>query len=319
MRLLASLLVSLLLVGAGYLIFDRFIGSRDTIERSETNREPAAPAPAPPPNPPLARAPSNPPPALTPAPAPVAPAATPAASPKALPIQTSTEAEWSEAEKGILQLVNKERATAKLPPLEPEDGLRKCAIAQSTDMLDRGFFDHVNPSGEDPADRVSRIHRRLVGTSGENIWKGTGGFYATHPDLAGVIMDGWMQSPGHRANILRPEFTHLGVGVVIRGGEVRATQSFARVRAYLNAPLPEIVAAGSQIDLSTQGLAPAAEMYCLETFRGNHLSGAQNQPQPVSGGSMDASPGRYAVRFYFRNQSGYTLFLGPSFVTSKPK
>jgi len=230
---------------------------------------------------------------------------------------TSTESDWSDVEKRILQLVNKERAAKILQPLEPEDGLRKCAILQSADMLERGFFDHVNPSGEDPSDRVSRIHRQLVGTSGENIWKASGEFYTRHPDLAGVIMDGWMHSPGHRANILRPEFTHLGVGVVIRGAEIRATQSFARVRAYLNAPLPETIAAGSPIDLSTQGQPPAAEMYSLETFRGNHLSGSQDKAQPVTGGRVNAPPGRYAVRLYFRTQSGYSLFLGPAFVTSK--
>jgi uncharacterized protein YkwD len=303
MRLLVSLALSLILVAAGYLAIHRFF------MRSAPDEAIEAPAEG---TPPPARRDTTPKEAPGP---PSAPAGAPPVASPPTPEASRVQNQWSAVEKRVLELTNAARASARLNPLEAEDVLRECAVSQSADMIERNFFDHVNPSGEDPSDRVARIHRRLVGTSGENIWMGTGTAYSRDPELAARIVDAWMHSPGHRANILRPEFTHLGVGVVVRGEEVRATQSFARVRAYLDEPVPQTAASGTRVDLETHGGQPDAEMYALQPV---HDGGsAHPSPKPVAGASLTAKPGQYVIELYFRNrQEGYAVFFGPMVVVS---
>ena len=63
-------------------------------------------------------------------------------------------------------------------------------------------------------------------SSGENIWSASGYNPNNAPYLAKEIMDTWMRSPGHRENLLSPDFTHLGVGISDRGHTILATQEF---------------------------------------------------------------------------------------------
>ena len=62
--------------------------------------------------------------------------------------------------------------------------------------------------------------------TGENIWSAFGYNPSNAQKLAKEIVDDWMSSPDHRANVLDPDFTHLGVGVSARNGTIRATQEF---------------------------------------------------------------------------------------------
>jgi uncharacterized protein YkwD len=109
----------------------------------------------------------------------------------------------------VLALVNQERASAGLSPVAWHAPAGQVAFEHSVDMDVRSFFSHVNPDGDGPSDRID-----AAGISwsrlGENIAMG----YPTPED----VMDGWMTSSGHRANILNPDFTHLGVGVRENGG-----------------------------------------------------------------------------------------------------
>ncbi|WP_461006033.1 CAP domain-containing protein [Streptomyces capparidis] len=103
----------------------------------------------------------------------------------------------------VLALTNAERARAGLPPLAPDPRLAAAAQAHSDDMAARGFYAHVTPEGRQPWDRAAAAgcsHRGI----GENIACGQRG--------PAEVVRGWMDSTGHRANILKPEFTHLGVG-----------------------------------------------------------------------------------------------------------
>ena len=84
-------------------------------------------------------------------------------------------------------------------------------------MAVRGYFSHDAPDGTDFADRA-REEGFTGGTVGENIAAGS-------PTPAGV-MDGWMASPGHCANIMSVDFTHIGVGVYEHQGERYWTQVF---------------------------------------------------------------------------------------------
>ncbi|MFH8791288.1 CAP domain-containing protein [Streptomyces sp. NPDC017941] len=103
----------------------------------------------------------------------------------------------------VLALTNGHRAAAGLRPLAPDARLAAAAQAHSADMVARGFYSHTAPDGSEPWHRAAAAGstRRTIG---ENI--------ACGQRSAAEVVRGWMDSPGHRANILKPAFTHLGVG-----------------------------------------------------------------------------------------------------------
>jgi uncharacterized protein YkwD len=90
-------------------------------------------------------------------------------------------------------------------------------------MVERGFFEHENPDGVGPHERIRRAgyELRVAGfATGENLGTGQPG-----ADTPAAIVDGWMHSPGHRRNILRRGFEQIGIGIVPRyeGGGPGAT------------------------------------------------------------------------------------------------
>jgi uncharacterized protein YkwD len=107
----------------------------------------------------------------------------------------------------VLALVNDQRSAAGCGLLSADGALAGVARAHSADMRDRGFFNHTNPSGESPSDRVTAAGIGNYG--GENIAFG----YPT----AQAVMQAWMKSPGHRANILNCALQTMGVGVAYGG------------------------------------------------------------------------------------------------------
>ena len=135
-----------------------------------------------------------------------------------------------EVERRIYQLTNEARRQYHLAPLDKDNTLVVIARAHSDDMLVRNFFNHVNPDGKAPQDRIAPAYSRTLVRTGENIWSGHGYDYSDSKLMARVIVDSWMTSPGHRANLLNPNYTHLGVGVSVMGKEIRATQNFVQRR-----------------------------------------------------------------------------------------
>jgi uncharacterized protein YkwD len=113
----------------------------------------------------------------------------------------------------ILCLLNRERAKHGLPALRRNAVLEATAQRYSEDMDRLHFFAHEAPNGSDPGERM-RAAGYPVSTSlvGENLYWGA----AQHAPPARA-MRGWMESPGHRANVLRPQFTEVGVGVTYDG------------------------------------------------------------------------------------------------------
>ncbi|MBM9503901.1 CAP domain-containing protein [Actinacidiphila acididurans] len=116
----------------------------------------------------------------------------------------------------ILSLVNQQRATAGCGPLTADSALNELAQNFSEDMAARGFFDHTDPDGNTPWDRAKKLG--ITGLGGENIARGQAD--------AQAVMDAWMNSPGHRANILNCDFKTLGVGVHFGAGGPWWTQDF---------------------------------------------------------------------------------------------
>jgi uncharacterized protein YkwD len=103
----------------------------------------------------------------------------------------------------VVARTNAERARHGLPPLTPEPMLAAAAQAHSVDMAARRFFDHRNPEGLQVSDRVEAFGYRYA-TVAENIAAG-------QPTPAAVV-EGWMNSPGHRRNILSADVTQIGIG-----------------------------------------------------------------------------------------------------------
>ncbi|WP_030603156.1 sigma-70 family RNA polymerase sigma factor [Streptomyces achromogenes] len=117
----------------------------------------------------------------------------------------------------VVALVNKERAAAGCGPVAEDPQLDRAAQGHSDDMAARGFFDHTNPDGAGPGERVTAAGYRWS-TYGENIARGQ--------QTPQAVMDSWMHSPGHRANILNCSFKNIGVGVHKGSGGPWWTQNF---------------------------------------------------------------------------------------------
>ncbi|MFE6067440.1 CAP domain-containing protein [Streptomyces sp. NPDC056525] len=114
----------------------------------------------------------------------------------------------SEADQ-VIALVNAERAKAGCGPLSANATLTRAAQGHSDDMAARDFFDHTNPDGAGPGERVTAAGYPWS-TYGENIAMGQ-----SSPEQ---VMESWMNSPGHRANILNCDFKEIGVGIHSQGG-----------------------------------------------------------------------------------------------------
>lgn len=126
----------------------------------------------------------------------------------------------------VVELTNQARQTRGLAPLVKDEELRNLARAYSDDMLVRRFFAHTNPDGLSFDERISNHYSHRCYTVGENIWSASGYNPARVQEIAREIFASWMTSPGHRANLLSPDHTHLGVGVSARQLSIRATQEF---------------------------------------------------------------------------------------------
>ncbi|MEU2494488.1 sigma-70 family RNA polymerase sigma factor [Streptomyces sp. NPDC007883] len=117
----------------------------------------------------------------------------------------------------VVALVNAERSKAGCGPVRSNDKLETAARRHSEDMAARGYFDHTSPDGSDPGDRITAAGYRWS-TYGENIARGQ--------QSPSSVMDSWMNSPGHRANILNCSFKELGVGIHDGSGGPWWTQAF---------------------------------------------------------------------------------------------
>ncbi|MHC6625012.1 sigma-70 family RNA polymerase sigma factor [Streptomyces globosus] len=117
----------------------------------------------------------------------------------------------------VIALVNAERAKAGCGPLKDDAQLRKAAQRHSEDMASRNFFSHTAPDGSDPGERTTAAGYRWA-TYGENIARGQ--------STAESVMNSWMNSDGHRANILNCSFKDIGVGLHQGPGGPWWTQNF---------------------------------------------------------------------------------------------
>jgi uncharacterized YkwD family protein/spore coat assembly protein SafA len=123
-------------------------------------------------------------------------------------------------ESQVIQLVNQERAAHGLKALKANWQLSRVARIKSEDMRVQGYFSHTSPTYGSPFDMI-RAFQIDFRTAGENI--------AAGQSTAKQVMESWMNSPGHRQNILNADFTELGVGYASGGSQRHYwTQMFIR-------------------------------------------------------------------------------------------
>ena len=111
---------------------------------------------------------------------------------------------FSKEQVEVLNLVNKERKANGLKPLTLNKELSNVANIKSRDMIERGYFDHTSPTYGSPFDMMKKFNISY-NTAGENIAMGQ--------KTPSEVMNSWMNSSGHRANILNSTYTELGVGI----------------------------------------------------------------------------------------------------------
>lgn len=131
---------------------------------------------------------------------------------------SATTGDYSAFQKKVVELVNAERAKAGLKPLKMNTELSKVATIKSQDMAKNNYFSHTSPTYGSPFDMMKKFGISYK-TAGENIAMGQ-----TTPEQ---VMNGWMNSSGHRANILKASFTEIGVGIAKNSsGRLYWTQQF---------------------------------------------------------------------------------------------
>lgn len=133
--------------------------------------------------------------------------AVPAPPPPAAPTSATTASAHrvDRYEQQVIDLTNAERTSRGCRPLVADPALTAAAQEHAENMARRGFFDHVDPSGTGPSDRVE--------DAGYN-WQAVAENIAAGPRTPADVVAGWMNSPGHRANILDCDLDEIGVAYV---------------------------------------------------------------------------------------------------------
>ncbi len=128
-----------------------------------------------------------------------------------------------------LELVNRDRVTEGLPPMQVDPLLAKAAQNHAIDMLKRNYFDHYSPEGIAPKDRLAEVGGN--GYPSENIvMRYSSHFKNINIQILEEFQDQWMNSPDHRRNLMNPRNEKFGYGLAIdpTSGKTFAVQMFGR-------------------------------------------------------------------------------------------
>ena len=111
----------------------------------------------------------------------------------------------------MVGLIDAHRDANGLAPLNWDDRLGEAAQDHSQNMVDRNFFNHTNPDGKTPRDRIT-AKGYTASWWGENIYKSASGDPTAHS-----CYSAWLNSPGHNANMLNTNYTEIGIGQATNG------------------------------------------------------------------------------------------------------
>lgn len=166
----------------------------------------------------------------------------------------------------VIQLTNQARRNLGLEQLEANDLLARAAQAKADDMLANQYFAHTSPAGVTPWDWFSQVGYRYL-YAGENL--------AVHYTTAEDVGEGWMASPSHRANIVNPSYTEIGIGIAY--GTFEGAPSYLVVQMF-GSPLPQLAEA-----------APAPEVATLPPVPAPAVPVAEPKPE-VASAAVEAAP-----------------------------
>jgi uncharacterized protein YkwD len=206
----------------------------------------------------------------------------------------------------IITLTNNTRALNGLPPLSENPLLNSIAESRASDMFEKQYFGHVSPTGEQASDIAQRVgySYKIIA---ENI--GSGSFLTNRK-----IIDNWMQSPGHRSNILSPDVADIGAAVL--KGKMNGRETYIAVQIFgLQSPTisqnicvappkslqddierrnAEIASLNDQLSRLKQDIDSENEV--IETDRGN----AYNDPQKIYNLNMKINANNEKINWYNR-------------------
>lgn len=137
---------------------------------------------------------------------------------------------------GTINWTNINRKNNGLSALRENKKLNEAALEKAKDIFDKQYFDHISPSGERPQDLIEKAGYNYIST-GENLAMGN---FADDREL----LDAWMASPGHRENILRKDFTEIGVAVL--SGRYEEENIWVAVQEF-GTPLSDCPAVDAQL------------------------------------------------------------------------
>jgi uncharacterized protein YkwD len=209
----------------------------------------------------------------------------------------------------IANITGQERAKASRAALITNQALGVVATRHSKDMLERNYMDHISPDGDGPSQRVAMQHRQLFGLIGENV-----ALIHSNPDsptaMAARFMEGWMNSLGHRRNILSADYTHIGVGcyqqLTPNSPQIKryCTQLFATLYALSVDPIPESKKKGELLTLKltpAQGYPLATNAVLSDLASGREMSSvslAKSNNYATGDLKMTAKAGVYAISIH---------------------
>jgi len=156
---------------------------------------------------------------------------------KLLSVTTDNMTKEKQAEMEIHRLINLEREKHGLKILGYDEELASVAKSHSIDMANDEYFSHETPEGLNPTDRASKVDYVCRYQIGNLIYSGIGenlhmvqgstvSFLSTPSSIAELAVSGWMDSPGHKKNILTSNFSNEGIGVLISTFSIHVTQNF---------------------------------------------------------------------------------------------
>ena len=212
-----------------------------------------------------------------------------------------SEADLAEYANRVAVLVNNERRSRGVPELRVLPKLQTAAQIRATEIT--SVFDHVRPDGRKGFTVLGDLGQRYYYV-GENIAAGQ-----STPE---IVMQSWMNSEGHRANILLPEFMYIGVGVTQKNGTIYWSQIFMQHDEYADAYYPTAQKCG---DVNSDGKVDSKDASAILSEYGRLSSGAaasfsaeQKKAGDVDGNSMnDSKDASYVLGYYSYLSAGGTV------------
>ena len=216
-----------------------------------------------------------------------------------------TVSESAAAEQELFRMINRDRAEAGLPELAWNEWLAQAARKHAAEMARRGRLSHQFDGEPGLRDRIAATGLRF-NASAENV--------ASSPSPA-EINDGWMRSPGHRANILEPKYNAIGVAIVRSGNELYAVADLAHSVPALSAgALEDAVATAINQVRAQKKLPPLAyrrdpdfRRFACEMARSNRVNADALLGRPNVSASLaftDADPANFGS--HLRNAANIT-------------